>query len=98
MQVSKDKSKRVLKNVLKEGVFRLFQGAPTKTLNYKQVSSILDAKDDYARKIISLVLSELVDEGSLLEAGRGKYRFNKNSSSIIGRLDGTQQGDAYLVS
>ena len=98
MQVSKDKSKRVLKNVLKEGVFRLFQGAPTKTLNYKQVSSILDAKDDYARKIISLVLSELVDEGSLLEAGRGKYRFNKNSSSIIGRLDGTQQGDAYFVS
>jgi len=98
VQVSKDKSKRVLKNVLKEGVFRLFQGAPTKTLNYKQVSSILDAKDDYARKIISLVLSELVDEGSLLEAGRGKYRFNKNSSSIIGRLDGTQQGDAYFVS
>lgn len=96
--MSKDKSKRIVKNVLKEGVFRLFQGSPTKTLNYKQVSSILDVKDDYTRKIISTVLSELVDAGSLLEVARGKYKFNKNNTSFTGRLDGTQQGDAYLIS
>ena len=44
------------------------------------------------------MLSELVDAGSLLEVARGKYKFNKNNTSFTGRLDGTQQGDAYLIS
>ena len=96
--MGKKKSNTIIAKALKEGVYTLFKGAPNKQYNYKQVSSILDVRDEPTRKLISAILNELVGDGSLVESDRGKYKFNTRKNRFVGRIDGTQQGDAYFVS
>lgn len=82
---------------MKQGVFRFFKGAPNKSFNYKQVASALDVRDAGTRKLIIEILFELEDEGSVKETERGRYKFSSQSSTLFGKLDGTQRGDAYFV-
>ena len=96
--VKEHQSNNILSKVLKEGIIKLFKGAPTKTFNYKQIASILTIKDDPTRKVVLSLLDSLSSEGVIKEVQRGKYRLSNKGALLSGRLDGTQRGDAYLIS
>lgn len=91
-------SNNIISKALKDGVIKLFQGAPSKTFNYKQIASILAIKDDPTRKVVLSTLNSLCADGIIKEVGRGKYRHNSKGATLLGKLDGTQRGDAYLIS
>jgi ribonuclease R len=96
--VSKNKSRGVIKKVLKEGVIRFFKTTPNKSFNYKQIAAGLNVKDSDTRKMILEILFELKDDESIKEVDRGRYKFNGYVKTLIGVLDGTKSGDAYFVS
>ena len=91
-------SNKIISKVLKEGIIKLFQGAPTKSFNYKQIASILAINDNPTRKAVLSMLNSLSSEGVIKEVQRGKYKLDIKAATLIGRLDGTQRGDAYLIS
>ncbi|MBL4705974.1 MAG: ribonuclease R [Flavobacteriales bacterium] len=96
--MSKNQSRGVIKKVLKESVIRFFKDAPKKSYNHKQVSGSLGIHDVNQRKIIIEVLFELAENDNIKEVDRGRYKFNHHTSTLYGKLDGTQRGDAYFIS
>jgi len=96
--VSKNKSRGVIKKVLREGVIRFFKKTPNKSFNYKQIAAALDVRDSDTRKTILEILSELKNDDTIKEVDRGRYKFNHHVQTLIGVLDGTKSGDAYFVS
>ena len=93
----KKKQKKILR-VLKGHILEIFKANSSRTLNYKQVSSLMEIHDHESRKIVSEALLELVDEEKLIEAHRGKYKYNATTIVITGIIDAIKRGGAYLVS
>ncbi len=76
-------------NVLKE------QGS--KLLNYKQVSSILHADDEFNRQLIRETLEMLAERGELEEPVPGKFRIPFHEKYIEGIVDMSGSGNAYIL-
>jgi ribonuclease R len=76
----------------------IFAQNPTKTLNYKQISSELGIKDMGTKQLVVGVLCDLVDLGSLSEVSTGKYKSKSKTGHITGRVDMTARGAAFIVS
>ena len=84
------------KNELLQNIITIFDKNPTSALNYKQLSSAFGFKDISNKKLIGIVLEELVHQGKLHEVQRGKYQLKSASSFIEGRVDMTARGAAYI--
>lgn len=96
------KRKKIIKKVslkkeeLKNKVLGVFANKPTKILNYKQVASHLQIKDAGARKMIVTILDELKENENLTEIYRGKYKLKRKGGFVIGIVDLTAYGSAYV--
>ncbi len=88
----------VKKKKLRNQVFDLFKSNPTRSYNYKQVSSMLKVKNKQKRKLVMDVLGELERSKHLKEVKKGKYQVNLKSSNVQGRVEFTAKGTGYLVS
>jgi len=86
------------KKNLKKVILSLMYEEPAKTFNYKQVSSWLGIKDDESRKLVSVSLEELYDNGYLDRQGHGKYRLKSRGGTVVGILDVQSKGYSYVRS
>ncbi|MEA1897064.1 MAG: ribonuclease R [Bacteroidota bacterium] len=97
-----NKKKKTIKKIsfkkeeLKNKVLGVFANKPTKILNYKQVASHLQIKDAGARKMIVTILDELKGNENLTEIYRGKYKLKRKGGFVIGIVDLTAYGSAYV--
>lgn len=93
------------KNAFAESILAVFQKAPSRALNYKQVAAALGLKDKASKDLVSIILVELIEEGALDEIRHGKFRLNKafvkESPSlkkyITGKVDMKGTGKAYII-
>jgi len=78
-------------------IITLFDKNPTQSFNYKQISKAFGFKDLSNKKLVSLVLEELEQQGKLYETKRGTYKLKSSKSFVEGRVDMTSRGSAYIV-
>ena len=85
------------KHDLLQQIITVFDKNPSKSFNYKQLSSAFGFKDMVNKKLITIILLELVDQGKLRETQRGKFCLNESENFIEGKVDMTSRGAAYIV-
>ncbi|WP_075602188.1 ribonuclease R [Saccharicrinis aurantiacus] len=95
----KPKKKR---NTLKKGqIVNLIQGVfnnnPKRSYNYKQISTFLDLKKPVMKQAVVQILYEMLDSGFLTETAKGKFKLLSRNKYIIGTVDATKSGAAYIV-
>lgn len=94
------KNKMASGNPLHQRILEVFQKSPNQHFNYKQVAKRMRVGQASKKKMIDHIIRELVAEGVLVEDRPGKYMLkhvgNRNQS-VIGKVDMTQNGNAYVV-
>ncbi|MBB3187983.1 ribonuclease R [Microbacter margulisiae] len=91
-----DTEGRIRKADIKRAISHLFNQDPNRSFNYKQVSHILGLKTNPLKLLASELLSELTENGVLIEIERGKFRLNVRSGNITGTIDRTSR-KTYLI-
>ncbi|WP_443946853.1 ribonuclease R [Pedobacter sp. AW1-32] len=94
--MAKRKSSNI-KLVLNQLVSDIFEKNGNASLNYKQVSSKLNLTDQESRDTILDVLKEGKTAGIFLEPEKGKYKLKELKNFIVGTVDMTADGSAYIV-
>lgn len=101
MAKNKKKAKKLAtydKKNLKKVMLSLMYEEPAKIFNYKQMSSVLGIKDHDSRKLVSVALEELSENGYIESHGHGKYRLKARGGYVVGILDIQSKGYAYVRS
>ena len=83
---------------LEKNVLKVFSLAPGRLLNHNQVAAKLKIPKAAKKEELIKTLAKLVSQNRLEELKRGRYRFVPQKDSIIGRVDMTNSGSAYIVS
>jgi ribonuclease R len=94
--MAKKKSANI-KLVLNQLVSDVFEKNNNQLLNYKQVSAKLNLTDQESRETILEILKEGKGAGIFLEPEKGKYKLKDLQNFIIGTVDMTADGSAYIV-
>lgn len=98
LRKKRGKSTSYNKPSLKNKILQLFSEEPGRSLNYKQLASLLLIKDTETKKLINICLNELAQTEELIEIHRGKFKLKAKGAYITGRVDLTSKGSAYIVS
>jgi len=91
------KGKGINKRSLSNNIMEIFSNNPTQAFNYKQIGKQLLVADSGTRKLINEVLWSLTANEYLTEISRGKYRLKAKTGFVIGKVDLTANGSAYIV-
>ena len=83
---------------LEKNVLKAFSLSPNKLLNYKQVSKKLNIIEAEKKEEVVEIIKKLSSQNLLKEVYKGRYRFIPQKDFIIGRVDMTNSGSAYIVS
>ncbi|KQN35125.1 ribonuclease R [Pedobacter sp. Leaf41] len=94
--MAKKKSANI-KLVLNQLVSDVFEKNNNQVLNYKQVSAKLNLNDQESRETILEILKEGKGAGIFLEPEKGKFKLKDLQNFIIGTVDMTADGSAYIV-
>jgi ribonuclease R len=94
--MAKKKSANI-KLVLNQLVSDVFEKNSNQLLNYKQVSAKLNLNDQESRETILEILKEGKSAGIFLEPEKGKFKLKDLQNFIIGTVDMTADGSAYIV-
>lgn len=94
--MAKKKSANI-KLVLNQLVSDVFEKNNNQLLNYKQVSAKLNLNDQESRETILEILKEGKNNGIFLEPEKGKFKLKELQNFIIGTVDMTADGSAYIV-
>lgn len=86
------------KKTLTAKILSIFSSSPQKEYNYKQLSGLLNITESAQRAMVSKILDELTNAGSLKESSRGKYRLKSKVGFIVGEIDLNKTGNAFVVS
>jgi len=92
------KSSTFNKKNLKSTLLSVFYDNPQKSYNYKQLGSELGVKDPEIRRLISVVLDELAEEGTIEQVFRGKYKVKSRGGQVCGHVELQPQGFGLVVS
>lgn len=87
---------RLLK--MDDRIIRVLQKEPLKSFNYKQISSLIKINDRNERQRVLLLLENMLKEGTIESVARGKYRYKHQDNFILGTVDLTSNGSAYIMS
>ncbi len=85
------------KTNLIQQIITVFDKNPTKSFNYKQLSTAFGFKDVSNKKLVNIILEELADQGKLKETKRGTFKLKNSKSFVEGRVDMTSRGNAYVI-
>ncbi|MFA6126644.1 MAG: ribonuclease R [Bacteroidales bacterium] len=96
-RTQKESPQSAAKKILRSKILGLFNQNTAQALNYKQISAKLGLTDQGQRKLISDVLEELLRSGQLVEFERGKYKLKVRGGHIIGTVQMTRSGAAYII-
>lgn len=91
------KKSHQLKQVLTQLISDVFSKNKNEALNYNQVSAKLNLVDVESKETILEVLEEEAVKGTFEEAERGKFRLKELKTFIIGKVDMTADGSAFIV-
>ncbi len=96
-----NKPKKKKKGLKKNQIIGLIQGIftnnPKQTFNYKQISDLLELKKATLKQGVVEVLYELLESGFLTEVSKGKFKLLSRGSFVVGTVDATSTGAAYIV-
>lgn len=76
----------------------LFANNPSNIYNYKQIAKLFDITDEGSKLLITAILYELLDHGSLIEISRGKFKLANQGGYITGEVQLTMRGAGYIIS
>jgi len=89
-------STRIRKTELVRNIINVFNENTEKTLNYKQISTLLNIKSESQRIFVNQLLYELLDEDFLVEVSRGVFKVNSRTGYITGKIE--RQGvKTYII-
>jgi len=94
--MSKNKNSQV-KLVLTQLISDIFEKNKNVALNYKQVAAKLNLKDKEATDTILEIIKEQVNKGIFIQPERGKFRLKDLKTFVIGTVDMTADGSAFIV-
>ncbi len=86
------------KKKLKNSILEVLYNKPGKTVNYKQISSVLGVKDDEGRRLVQVALQEMKDDEYLEQVSHGSYRLKARTGTVSGTVELQPQGFAYVNS
>lgn len=86
------------KKDLKKQILELFYQDPEKILTYKLIATTLNISDQSTIQLVNAVLEELTDDGYLQQKERGKFSMKAKTGYIVGKVDMTQKGYAFVIS
>jgi len=86
------------RNSLTDAIMGIFTKNPNATLNQKQIERFLEMHDNNAKRLISDTLEFLKGRDDLLEIYPGKYKLKSKGGYILGTVDMTQHGYAFITS
>ncbi len=81
---------------LKKAILAVFYENAGKTFNYKQLASLIGAKDETSKQLINVVLMELRDAETLEETERGKYTLKSQGGIVCGVIEINPKGYGEL--
>ncbi|TLX76199.1 ribonuclease R [Labilibacter sediminis] len=97
----KKKTKKRSRGLKKSQIAGLIQGVftnnPKRTYNYKQISVLLGLKKVSLKHTVVEILYELLESGFLTEVAKGKFKLLSRGSYLVGTVDATASGAAYIV-
>ncbi len=86
------------KKTLTSTILGIFTNSPQKEYNYRQLASLMSVDDATRRGLIVKILAELTHIGTLKEVSRGKYKLKSRVGYVVGELDMSKNGNAFVVS
>ncbi|QJD94661.1 ribonuclease R [Mucilaginibacter robiniae] len=86
-----------IKQVLTQLVLDVFERNGKESLNYKQVSAMLNVREPEARDTILEILKEEAKRGILKEISPGKFQVLELKTFVEGTVDMTNDGSAFIV-
>ena len=86
------------KKDLKKQILEIFYQDPEKILTYKLIATTLNISDQSTIQLVNAVLEELTDDGYLQQKERGKFSMKAKTGYIVGKVDMTQKGYAFVIS
>lgn len=86
------------KNYFFEEILKVLSKNSQRALNYKQIAAELQVTDQSQRLLINDILAELKSRGTVSEPERGKFKMKLEEKVIVGKVDMTSAGTAYIVS
>ncbi len=94
----KKKGEELNKQILINLIIGFFTSNPNKIYNYKQIAKQFDIKDVATRGLITAILYELRDNGTLVETARGKFKLIQQGGYITGKVQLTMRGAGFIIS
>ncbi|MFP4663474.1 MAG: ribonuclease R [Bacteroidales bacterium] len=93
----KKNNQSINKKSLNKQILNTFAYNPKRSLNYKQVSKLLEIHDKQERKLIGTLLEEMKEENSLIEVHPGKYKIKSRAGHVVGKVKITRKGFATIL-
>ncbi len=91
------KKNSAIKNILQQLIIDAFAEQMHQNFNYKQIAAKLKVEDPATRQLISEIIVELAEKGSIKEVAKGKYQLKELQNHVVGKIDMAQNGSAYLI-
>ena len=91
------KNKRTTSGKFNQKIMEILLKNPNKSLNYKQIASSLKINNIIDREILIKDLQALLAVKKIKESDRGKFRVNAEKNYLVGTIDITQNGAAYVA-
>ncbi len=92
-----NKKNNAFKHILTQLVADVIEKSGNKPMNYKQVAAKLNLVDPEARHTILDILQDEARVGLFKEAEKGKYVLKELKAFVIGKVDMTADGSAFIV-
>lgn len=89
-------NKRTVSGKFSGNIIEFLLKNTNKPMNYKQIAAGLKIHKSNEKEILIKDLAALAADDKIQEAERGKYKINIDKHSIIGNIDITQSGTAYV--
>lgn len=93
----KTKKENPYKDVLTQLIIDVFEKNGNQLMNYKQVAAKLNITDSDSKAIIADILSDASKAGNFQQPERGKFKLRQLKVYVIGTVDMTADGSAYIV-
>ena len=95
--VKKKRGDKKGKRDLKKEIINIFHKHPNQAFNYKQMCGLLKIRETPLQKLVNSTMIQMVSEGSLIEQRRGKYKLKSKPERVVGTVDMTSNGSAFIL-
>ena len=82
----------------RELILTILSKSPQQGFNYKQISKRLNINDPSEKQMVSEILKDLTEKGTLKEIYQGKYQAKTSRGYITGTVDMTRMGYGFISS